>query len=238
MGLILSAGPASAFSLPVRPGSGAFISDQARMLEPGDESRIQQVCQELMDQKKIPLMVVTIDSLASQGAAGMPIERYAAQVFDSWGIGRSDWDYGILVLVAKGDRKARIQLGAGWRHEKDGTCREIMDEYMLSSFKKRDFSGGIRQGAEALAAMAGDRELPGLPQMKQIAIWVVVTVIVLLLLIHLGGYVSYRNACHGGYHRSGSYGRARHSGYRGSYHSHPRSSGGGHTGGGGATGSW
>ncbi len=83
-----------------------------------------------------------------------PIERFAADLFDHWGIGFPDYNYGILLLIAKEDRKARIELGADWSREHDQVCQRIMDEIIIPRFKRGDFSGGIRQGVESLDNLA------------------------------------------------------------------------------------
>jgi len=65
------------------------------------------------------------------------------------------------VLVSKGDRKARIELGAGWHRDKDQLCKSIMDDQIIPQFKRQDFSGGIKAGVVALDAMAREMPMPG-----------------------------------------------------------------------------
>jgi len=65
------------------------------------------------------IIVVTINSMAQHGGEGMRIETFATLLFDQWQIGHAklggqDWNTGILLLVSRDDRKARIELGAGW----------------------------------------------------------------------------------------------------------------------------
>src|SRR5258705_269389 len=76
--------------------------------------------------KDLALVVAPIDSMSSSGASGWPSERYAMNLFDGWGIGRTDHNYGILLLVSKGDRKARIELGKAFNRERDEECSRIM----------------------------------------------------------------------------------------------------------------
>jgi uncharacterized protein len=106
--------------------------------------------------------------MASHGGAGLRIETFARLLFDQWGIGpekiaETSWNYGMLLLVSKGDRKARIELGAGWRHDKDLAAQQIMDDLIVPRFRQGDFSGGIRAGAEALDKLARDLQLPTKP---------------------------------------------------------------------------
>jgi uncharacterized protein len=104
--------------------------------------------------------VVTINSLAGHDAVTLSIEQYATALFDNWGIGWQDRNYGILLLISNGDRKARIELGADWGREFDYQAQQVMDELIVPAFKRGDFSGGIADGVRGLNAMARGLELP------------------------------------------------------------------------------
>ncbi|MCZ6794733.1 MAG: TPM domain-containing protein [Planctomycetota bacterium] len=69
----------------------------------------------------------------------------------------------MVLLVSVNDRQARIELGAGWGHEKDSVCRRVMDEHIVPRFQEEDFSGGILAGVRALDRMARGKPLPGRP---------------------------------------------------------------------------
>ncbi|NOY00404.1 MAG: TPM domain-containing protein, partial [Verrucomicrobia bacterium] len=120
----------------------------------------------LLTEKATPIMVVTIESMAKYGGEGLRIETFANLLFDQWQIGNQNlgedyWNTGILLLVSKNDRKARIELGAGWGRSEDAICREIMDQYIIPQFKRGDFSAGIVAGVKALDKMGRKLELPG-----------------------------------------------------------------------------
>jgi uncharacterized protein len=118
--------------------------------------------------KATPIVIVTIKSMAEYGGAGLRIETFARLLFDQWQVGvaklnNQNWNTGILLLVSAGDRAARIELGAGWAHEKDQLCQQIMDEQIVPRFKQGDFSGGISSGVQSLDAMARGLALPAAP---------------------------------------------------------------------------
>src|ERR1043165_2936722 len=92
--------------------------------------------------------------MAGFGAGGWPIERYAMNLFDEWGLGSAEHNYGILLLVSKGDHKARIELGKAFTRERDQQASAIMSGTIVQRFKQGDFSGGIREGVKGLDAMA------------------------------------------------------------------------------------
>ncbi|MEQ9408344.1 MAG: TPM domain-containing protein [Fuerstiella sp.] len=152
------------------PGEREFVSDNANMLDEGTIVRIREICDQLLTDKATPIIVVTIDSMAQHGGGmNMPIETFAALLFNQWQIGHAklegqDWNTGILLLVSKGDRRARIELGAGWGRSENQTCQRIMDDYIIPEFKQGDYSAGILAGVEALDRMARKLELPSRPR--------------------------------------------------------------------------
>ncbi len=154
--LLLAVGLAGATFAPAqtfteRPGPRDFILDQANLIIPEDRAHLHDICDKLLTEKRIPIVVVTIPSLPFDNN---DIEAYARALFDDWGIGYEDHNYGILLLVSLGDRKARIELGADYKHTKDADARLIMDDIIIPRFKKRNYSQGILQGVQALDTMA------------------------------------------------------------------------------------
>ena len=148
-----------------RPGDREFVRDLAHLIDDSDLAKIKEIGDRLLTDKATPIIVVTINSMADHGGAGMRIETFARLLFDQWGIGVAklndqDWNTGILLLVSKGDRKARIELGAHWRHENDVQCQQIMDNVIVPNFKDGNYSGGILAGVEALDKMARGLALP------------------------------------------------------------------------------
>lgn len=151
-----------------RPGERDFVVDRADLISSADEQHIRQLATKLLDDKATPIIVVTIESMDQYGGAGMRIETFAHLLFDQWSIGQAKldgqlWNTGILLLVSRDDRKARIELGAGWKHEQDALAQQIMDEQIVPRFRQGDFSGGIVAGVEALDKMARGLELPKPP---------------------------------------------------------------------------
>jgi uncharacterized protein len=167
--LIAVPNPASAGKIDLeRPGQTEFVRDLAGMINPTDKARIVQMCNEVWKTKATPIIIVTIDSMAAHGGADLKIETFARLLFDQWGIGIAklgdvNWNTGVLLLVSKGDRRVRIELGGGWGHEQDKPCQQILDEFVLPKFKQGDFSGGIVLGVERLTKMVQGLKIPAQP---------------------------------------------------------------------------
>lgn len=151
---------AAASSFPDKPPGEDFFVDQARLLDENARKAVNATASELLQQEQIPLFVVTIPSLSAYEASGAGIERYGQELFDHWGIGTQDRNYGILLLVSVGDRKARIELGAGFEHRYDGQADDIMQSLIVPAFKRGDYSTGITDGVRGLDAMARGLQLP------------------------------------------------------------------------------
>ena len=64
----------------------------------------------------------------------MSIEAYAQALFDHWGIGSQDRNYGILVLVSYLDRRARIEFGAGFANRYNAEAEAIMQDIIVPAF--------------------------------------------------------------------------------------------------------
>lgn len=151
---------AKAVDFPKIPNGDIFVIDQANMISETDESLINSISLDLRNQKSIPIIVVSIESLADYDAEILSIEAYARALFDHWGIGREKYNYGMLLLVSKNDRKARIELGAAWMGTANKDATYIMDEIIIRRFRMDKYSSGIREGAIAMDTMARGKQLP------------------------------------------------------------------------------
>jgi uncharacterized protein len=158
--ILLSSTPLSALTFPEKPPDTDWFVDEAGLLEAGDRESVNEIASTLFRDERVPLYVVTISSLAGHDAAGYSIEGYAADLFDHWGIGFKDRNYGMLLLVSSGDRRARIELGDGWGREHDRQAKETMDTLIVPSFREARFSMGILDGVGGMNAMARGLALP------------------------------------------------------------------------------
>ena len=151
--------------IPPKPVTG-YVLDQAGMLTETTIGQINLIAEGAQREASAPIVVVTIPSLASVGA--YDVEFYATTLFNAWAIGDRKTNRGVLLLVARDDRKARIELGAGWGYTRDADCQQIMDGWIIPNFKAGDFSGGIIKGVQALDSMVRTGKVPRPP----LPVWV------------------------------------------------------------------
>lgn len=151
---------AGAVTFPDKPPDTDYFVDKALLLKPEAEQIVNDIAGALLQEERIPLFVVTIQSLAAQSASGQGIEGYAQKLFDHWGIGFEDRNFGMLLLVSVGDRKARIELGKGWANNYDIQAEDVMQSLIIPAFKRGDYSTGISDGVRGMDAMARGLQLP------------------------------------------------------------------------------
>jgi len=89
------------------------------------------------------------------------IEQYSIRVFDQWKLGRKSVDDGVLLLVAKNDRRVRIEPGRGLEGAlPDAIANRIIAETIAPHFKIGDFDGGVSAGVDRIVAVADGEPLP------------------------------------------------------------------------------
>src|ERR1700704_5698953 len=89
------------------------------------------------------------------------IEEYSIRLADAWKIGRSKIDDGVILVVAKNDRKLRLEVGRGLEGAiPDGIANRVITEVITPRFKANDFYGGIAAGTGALMKLIEGEGLP------------------------------------------------------------------------------
>lgn len=95
-------------SLPDPPPVSAPVLDDAHVLTPAATTALDR---QLGQDNASSTVQIAVATLSTTGSAS--INAYAQMLFNSWGIGHSSSNDGVLVLVAINDRKVRIQTGLG-----------------------------------------------------------------------------------------------------------------------------
>lgn len=89
------------------------------------------------------------------------IEQYSIRVVEAWMLGRKGVDDGVLVLLAKDDRRSRIEVGYGLEGAlPDAIAKRIVSDVMKPFFKQGDFYGGLVAGTDKIAAVIDGEPLP------------------------------------------------------------------------------
>ncbi|HID49716.1 MAG TPA: TPM domain-containing protein [Chromatiales bacterium] len=149
--ILLIALPVSALEVP--PLSGR-VNDLAGLLSPEAAARIEAELAALEKEKGAQVALLAIPALE-----GEPLEDFSLRVAEQWKLGRKGMDDGVLLLVAKNDRKIRIEVGYGLEGAiTDVAARRIIDHLMVPRFRKSDFEGGIEAAVKSIAgAIRGEK---------------------------------------------------------------------------------
>jgi uncharacterized protein len=171
------------------------------------------------------------------------IEDVAYATFNGWGIGRKGADNGVLLVIATGERRIRIETGKGAGGAlTDLQANEIIRQKIGPEMKQERLREAIDAGGEAIIAAFRGEKLPETPPPEDMAPWKKAIIVVLWLIFFVwfmrrvfraagrGGGAG------GGGSRGGGYSGG--SGYSGGGSSGGYSGGGGRSGGGGSSGSY
>lgn len=214
------------------PTLSGRVVDNANMLDQAGEQRLTALLEGHQNATSNQLVIVTLPDLG-----GVDIETYGYQLGRSWGIGQKGKDNGLLLIVAKKERKIRIEVGYGLEGSlTDAISSNIINSVILPEFKKGQFGNGIEQGATAIIqALGGQYKMKkgrGGSANKDLDNFKIVFIIFIFIFIAFNFFSNGRRSRRGGYYGSGSGGGFSGGGGGGF------SGGGGSFGGGGASGGW
>ena len=149
-------GLAGAQALQPVPALSARVTDHTATLSADQRARLDAKLAAFERQKGAQIAVLIVASVGSE-----TIEQYALRVAEAWKLGRKSVDDGALLLVAKNDRKLRIEVGYGLEGAlNDATAKRIISETIAPRFKDGDFYGGIDAGVGAMIKVVGGEPLP------------------------------------------------------------------------------
>ena len=136
------------------PLSGRVV-DQAGLLDAATEARLSQLLAAHEQASSDQLVVVTLSDLQ-----GLPIEDFGYQLGRHWGIGQQGKDNGVLLLVARDERKVRIEVGYGLEGTlTDAQTTLIIQQKLLPAFKRGAYAEGISAGVDAILQVLGGQPL-------------------------------------------------------------------------------
>lgn len=143
--------PTGAAYAPWPAPDAGYITDLAAILTSEQEIELEQYLWRVEARTGVEIAVLLVDSISDfPGAGRQSIESFAGGVFDRWGVGNMPGNDGVLLLVAVRDRRARIELGAGYGNLRDGDAQRIMDGVIVPKFRDGRYASGVIAGTEAL----------------------------------------------------------------------------------------
>ncbi len=89
------------------------------------------------------------------------IAQFGIRVAEAWKIGRKNVDDGVILIIAKDDRKLRLEVGYGLEGAiPDAIAKRMIAETITPFFKKGDYAGGVDAGVTQLMQLIEGESLP------------------------------------------------------------------------------
>jgi uncharacterized protein len=134
------------FTIPEKPTKQTSIYDYVSLLSASQKSSLEQKLIRYADSTSTQIVVAIISS-----TEGENINFLGAQWGQKWGIGQSNKDNGVLVLLAKDDRRIAINTGYGVEGLlTDAMSKRIIESVIIPEFKAGDYYSGLNKGSDAI----------------------------------------------------------------------------------------
>ena len=161
--LLLS--PVQAQQLQAVPPLKGPVTDTVGLLDASKRDALAQQLMALSRDKGSQVAVLIVATTQPE-----TIEEYSLRVAETWKLGRGKQaangngtaiDDGVLLLVARDDRRARIEVGYGLEGAiPDSMAKRIIDQQMAPHFRQGDYAGGLQAAIDAVAARIRGEDLP------------------------------------------------------------------------------
>lgn len=150
-------------ALEVPPLRG-YVNDYAEVISPGVKERLEGELKAFEQSDSTQVVILTIPSLQ-----GETVEEFGIKVAEAWKVGQKNKDNGIILLIAKQERKIRIEVGRGLEGRlTDLLAGRIINLVITPRFKRGDFDGGVMAGVSALIdATRGEFKAEERPPVKK-----------------------------------------------------------------------
>ena len=156
--VLLSSVAVAAEDFPAVPNPFRYVNDYTHTLSTNEVQYLENKLRQYSSETSSQIAVVMIGSVGQYA-----ISDYAFQLGDKWGIGRKKLDNGVLLLVAKDDRKVFIATGYGLEGAlPDALLTQIIRKVMLPNFRSENYGKGINQALDHIIA-ASKSEYGALP---------------------------------------------------------------------------
>ena len=152
--LLLASGFVQAALVAVPPLK-SLVTDLTGMLSQNDIAQLDAKLKAFEAEKGSQIAVLIVPTTQPEDIA-----QYSIRVADAWKIGRKKQDDGVLILIAKDDRKMRIEVGRGLEGAiPDLYAKRIITEEMSPRFKQGDFFGGINAATDKVTGLINGEQL-------------------------------------------------------------------------------
>lgn len=138
------------------PALEGRVVDRSNTLDAAQRQAMEQHLANVERELGTQIVVLMVNSTLPEDIAA-----YAQRVGDQWKLGRRDVGDGLLIVVAKNDRRVRIEVAKALEGAvPDLAARQIITETISPAFKRNDYAGGLNAAIDRLAARIKPEGLP------------------------------------------------------------------------------
>lgn len=138
------------------PALQSSVTDLTQTLSAEQQSALAAKLDAFSREKGSQIAVLIVPTTAPEDIA-----QYSIRVAEAWQVGRDKQDDGVIMLIAKNDRKMRLEVGYGLEGAiPDLTAKRIISEVMAPYFKQGDFYGGLNAASDQIMRLIQGEQLP------------------------------------------------------------------------------
>lgn len=138
------------------PELSSRVTDLTQTLSATEQAQLEQKLAAFEEKKGSQIALLIVPTTQPEDIA-----QYSIRVVEKWKIGREKVDDGLLLLIAKDDRKMRIEVGYGLEGAiPDLYAKRIISDIISPKFKQGDFYGGLDAGLNSLIGLVEGEPLP------------------------------------------------------------------------------
>lgn len=143
-------------ALALIPELTSRVTDLTQTLSAAEQAQLEQKLSTVEAKKGSQIALLIVPTTQPEDIA-----QYSIRVVEKWKLGREKVDDGLLLLVAKDDRKMRIEVSYGLEGAvPDLYAKRIISEIISPKFKQGDFYGGLDAGLNSLIGLVDGEPLP------------------------------------------------------------------------------
>src|SRR4029078_3686086 len=179
--LLLFTGHVFAQKIFDKPNPPRAVNDFGNFLEPFQREALEKKIRDYNDSTSSAIVIITVPDLQ-----GYDIAEVALKYMREWKPGVADRDNGVIILVSKEERKARIETGYGMEGVlPDITAKNIIEQRMIPYFKANDYYRGFDNAVDAIIqAAAGEyKAIPSKKAGRGVSVKAIIILVIIFFFI-------------------------------------------------------
>lgn len=129
-----------------------YVADPEGRVSASAKSEVNDVLSRLRQATSAEVAVAVVPSIGD-----MPIEDFSEKLFTRWGLGKSDKDNGVLIVIALDQRRARIQTGYGVEGVlPDISAKKIVERSIISNMREGNLDAAVTASVNDVATVLTD----------------------------------------------------------------------------------